>query len=790
MIDTGFRYLAIDSFVSELYPSTNYGRQGNLSIGDPVGGERRIYIKPIRPGGAANVENKLINATLKLRQRGAWAAGTHTVTVRLLAEKFYESDSTGSSNGVRWSNKPDGRATGSGTTLAALSFSVTGGQPDKTEHEFELATIFNNAITNGWVYHGIAVTVDTADVKSYYSTEYSVSTLRPMFRWVWALRPLKPTALHPAAARSAVDPLFQANFNFQAASWQLQVDTTDDFASPINDITETGVGQSKLYYDASEDGAWVSLTNNVAYYWRCRFTSSAGLTSPWAAATAFSIKAAPVVAITSPATATETDPAPTISYDFTPGAAHASGQKENFVSVRRWGDGRWIQPVYDQKTGKWNNGWQRNWTAGTGGTFQVPTGELRTNEKYLVIVRARDTQTRDDCATDRDYAQDTAIFTLDTDEATAGVATLTVTQKVTNKKTGNPPINILRWTRGSTPDRFRISRRPTGESKWTRISEGPASDYGSASPWKFIDFYGHSGVEVVYKVDCVAADKVSKSVNQNYFFQQETDNWSLDTDNGAAATIDVFNESGTPSGVCLRCEITNDGSQASDIEIYQALTTASPGQTFKVVIRARSPEADRNITYVIRRDDSPFTAYDTVVLALTDEWQRFENDSVVSAGVPIRISVYVGNDPNTVEFSQIFVELQPLARATIETYGWWIVSDDGVKQIPMVMKLDQSDIEWDEPGKEVYHPIGGMNVVIRSPQLAKRGVLQAILDLEDGDYLAQLQSLCETSQLCYAISHNGRSIPCVLTNVSESAAPGPRNKRYIVTVGFAEVAVD
>ena len=413
---------AIDSAVSNLAPTKNYGNPTTLGISNVTGrlAEVFIYFAIPFPRGAT-----ILNATLSLVNQNAYAASTTWSVTRLAA--------AWSSSRITWNTRPAVTGTAVSVTKATA--------PAGTKWDFDV-TAMMQTISNGAAWYGFKVSTTSNVYNWMYASENANVAFRPTLSISWADNPQAPTMLYPSGGRavSIPKPVLQCNFvdvsgDTTMQSMQIQIDDASDFATPLFDsgTVATSVPQIDL-----STTSFTGLTANQVVYWRARVQDGAGLWSDWSLPTTMTYITRGTLTITNPAVSPNNfvaESTPPISWTFA-----TRTQKAYQVVV-----------ALDATPNKWL------WTSGKitapDTTVTIPEKVLLFNNvAYRLTVMVWDTIDRE--ATPGDPIQYTATrtFTYQYDGTVAVVTGLTASAHAIY------PHILLSWSRSTQPDAWDIYR--------------------------------------------------------------------------------------------------------------------------------------------------------------------------------------------------------------------------------------------------------------------------------------------------------------------------------------------
>lgn len=285
---------AYDSFANEAQPGTNKGDETRIRLRDDTGVRRWGYVYfPMDTIKMADAT--ILDATLRLYHKGTNASST--ITARRLTQRWKERK-------INWRNKPESVATGAG--------SATGGGSDKEFIDIDVTSICQ-AWVNGKAVLGFRLSTDSTSLKDFYSSE-AAPRVRPRLFVEWTKPGETPTDLVPDGEQAvdAAAPLLTWEAN-TPTEVNIQIDTTDDFASPVYD--SGWVESDDTAFDLATAGSPPSLSDDTTYFWRVRYREDSA-ESDWSEPAEFQRRTKGVVSITSPSTVVE-DTTPEVTHTFT-----------------------------------------------------------------------------------------------------------------------------------------------------------------------------------------------------------------------------------------------------------------------------------------------------------------------------------------------------------------------------------------------------------------------------------------------------------------------------------------
>jgi hypothetical protein len=725
---------------------------------DTSGYHAFIYLRPTRPAGTANPDNKVVKTLLRLTQKGNWT-NSGNIYFQMLAAPFKEGE-------VTWNTAPNVRSEPS----ALLGRAITG-VSDGYNHDIDITPIFDTACSYGWAYYGFRIYTNINASNLYFYSEYDTgasSPRLPRIYWEWGVEPDAPFNLAPADTRAEVKPRFTASSGGkEVAGIRLQVATDAGMSSIIRDVQvvpeyEGGTWPKRIDYRPGSE--FTALSTNSTYYWRVNFLSGSGIRSPWSNVIEFRIFTKPTVTITHIATDVTSEVSPLLTWNYTAGEGGA--QTKYWVTVARFNveKGTFVPPYYSNSLNKWVDGWGTGIVNSANAYVQVPDDVLQVGQTYVQIVRVYDSMNRDVDAFDPPYSYDRNEWRINPDLTITPVTSLTLTQETPSGLTsmGDAPIVHLEWDKVAAPDRFRIYRKDHDydDTDWREIASGPPSDFGAwygGAAYHYYDL-APGGVTSEYAIHSVVNDKQSSGRTQNPYMTQQpySDVWTLEVTGGAAATLSREKEFGSVGGYYMRQNITNGGTHQGHIYIIQPLNAVAVGTTFKAYVRARSKEGNRVAQAVIRMTGDPGTIYGYVDLSLTSAWSAYTFTATITDDVGVSLVFYSGNDTDDVDIDYFYANIGGMIEnILVPTKGYWLMAEEDKNLIlPFVKHVTVAEIEYDELGEPFYHPFGGHFSVVRTPNVAKKITLSAYISAEDG-LIKALEQIIKRNLICKLSSSKG-----------------------------------
>jgi hypothetical protein len=417
---------AVDSYVNEKYPNTNYSNVDRIYLADndlPDAKYGFIYFG--LPSGLQRAT--VISAKLRLYNGPTGWAGTSTINVHKLDGPF-------SATKVTFNNKP--AATGLAATLTKSS--PTSG----TLWEFDVTSTIQ-AVANGAPWYGLRLA--SSNNYGYLWSAQAPDQVRPQLEIVYTTAPYPPSDLVPTNGQitSLAKPTLSWDFRDVAgdvtmAQFQLRLFSSLALANAngTGDVLDTTVASSVPQVDL-DDTAYGGLADGATVYWRVRVQDGAGLWSGWSPVGWFTRQAKGTLTLTNPpaSPAEVMDATPTITWTFT-------GQTQRAYRVI----------ITDPATPS-RFLWDSGVVTSTANAVNVPAGIINTPGKsYFVIVHIADTHNRRSSPGDPTYVEATRTFTLSPSAATPPVTNLT------GAADGFRAWYALEWDRTGSVDYFYILR--------------------------------------------------------------------------------------------------------------------------------------------------------------------------------------------------------------------------------------------------------------------------------------------------------------------------------------------
>lgn len=406
---------AVDTWVRSDKPTANYHESAKLGVKGP---DRYAFVYFGRPFPLGAT---IISAKLRFQTYAMTQTGTHTMKVRRTGSRTTLSR-------LNWKNKPDAYV------ATEVSASKSGTLPGGTEWEIDVTAIMQQ-VSDGTPWYGFRIaTSDTVD-RWIYSAQ---STRVPTLEVEWSDAPDQPDNLVPSNNLTVGTGKPVLRFDYvdvsqgdEIAAVQVQINSTNNWPAPIYDSGEVSVTEPEFDLSTS---SYAGLASGASAWWRVRAKDASGLWSIWSDGAQFRYVPRPTVTITSPTSAFY-DSTQTVAWSLSGGT-----QTAYQVLVRRADN----PTVY-----LWNSGK----ITSSDNALTIPKNVIRWDDKtYMFTVRVWDAEKRAGTPGSPVYRQQTVESFFDDDKVTPGVTTLTAT-------TNEPkPYVTLRWSYGSLPDAWEISR--------------------------------------------------------------------------------------------------------------------------------------------------------------------------------------------------------------------------------------------------------------------------------------------------------------------------------------------
>lgn len=406
-------YASVDSFSNQDQPGQNYGQASRLMLKGQTSHKKYGYVLFARPFPLGAL---VLDATLTVRLASSWP-GTTTITVRRVTASWQESR-------ITWNNQPATTATHEATKV------VTGGAKDD-DVTVDLTNMLGD-VAAGSAWYGIRVEISVNGPLYLYASE-AVGKPAPKLDLEWTLTPDAVTDLHPldGAVVGSTTPVVTWTFRdadgtTDQASSEVQVDTTDDFASPVYASGMVANGEQQWQIPSG-------LSDGGDYFWRVRVTDTNGNVSDWSDTGSFHITVRGTLTLSSPSTTPE-ETTPPVAWSLGAGTQVAYQViLRDLLAVPVVDPGGTI--VFD--TGR---------VASTDTSVAIPPGRLVRLDAnaYELELRVWDNTDRESTPGSPAYSSVTRTLTLTPSGVPADVLTLTAAD--------DAPAVVLEWTRTNMPD--------------------------------------------------------------------------------------------------------------------------------------------------------------------------------------------------------------------------------------------------------------------------------------------------------------------------------------------------
>jgi len=779
----GWSNITIDTCVRQEWPDTKLNQREYLMMSALEFNRAHIYLRPTRPAGTANPDNKVVHAYCRLTQKGNWT-NSGNIYFQMIANSFKEPDLT-------WNTTPGVRQEAS----ALMQFAFQG-VTDGYNHQFDLGPMFDTAAQYGWKYYGFRIYTNNTSQQIFFYSEYGAGAMAAM-HWAWAVEPSAPFNLAPADTVSSTKPRFTASSGGkEVAGIRVQVATDSGFGNIIRDTSTVpdytgGTWPKRIDYRPGSEFA--ELPSNATYYWRVNFFSGSGLRSPWSNKIEFRIASKPTCTITHVAGDTSSEVEPLLTWNY--GAGEGGGQTKYWVTIARFNisKGVFVPPYYSNSLNKWVDGWGTGIVKSANTFLQVPPDVLEVGQTYVQIVRVYDSMERDGGAFDPDYAFDRTEWRINPDLTITPVSDLTLTQETPDAITehGNAPIVHLEWDKLTAPDRFKIYRKDHDfdDTDWRLIDSGPPSDFGAwyGGPAYHMYDLAPGGVTSEYAIHTVVNGKSSSGRTQTPYFTKwpYNDVWTLELTSGGACTQSREKEYGTVGGYYCRNHVTNGGSHQGHVYLIQPLNAVLVGTQFRAYIRMRSMEGSKPVNAVIRMTGDPGTIYGQINETAWSEWRSYTFDATITDDTGVALVVYMGNNTIDLDLDYFYANIGGMIEnIKVDTMGYWLMAEEDHNLIlPFTKHVETAEIEYDELGEPFYHPFGGEFSVVRTPNVAKKISISAYIRAEEG-FIKALEQMIKRNLICSLSSSKG-----MITRVAIGKNPRMTEVKGLHGVRMYEVAL-
>lgn len=470
-----------DTYARSAKASTNYGNASTLRLGS--GYETYVYFPRPFPMAAT-----IRSATLRVWLGAALSAGTKTITVQRALKTWAESS-------LKWSNRPGvtGSAVNPTTTATAKNGMV----------ELDVTTLMQS-VSDGSASAWFGLRLTSATAITLWSSEASVTAMRPRLVVEWDDQPNPPAKLYPSGGRavSVPAPVVRCDFtdvsgDTRCAGVQVRLFNIEAAAvantTPTWDSGQTASSNPELNLAAA---GWGGAAAGVVWWWLVRVQDGAGLWSGWSLPASFTYRPLPTVTLDQPSGATISDPTPAIWWTSAAQSAYQSTIRDAATGATLWDTGR----VTDTDT-----------------QIEPPEGIVQTlNQAYIISVSVWDTYAREATpgAPTATTVSRTVTYTTD--------GTVTAPSALTAVQVGQTPSVRLNWTLASVPDRFVVRRNGR-----VIATLDPADVSLTSTTYQWTDPAAPGWVSHTYQVSAVVAGKGSVGASAAVQFEL-TGFWIID----------------------------------------------------------------------------------------------------------------------------------------------------------------------------------------------------------------------------------------------------------------------
>ena len=455
-------HAGIDTFAASDHPSVNNGTAKALTVkaGAPLANAYVWFASPV-PRGAT-----VLSATLRLYGKGAWGAGTVTVSVQRLAAAWKSATLT-------YANRP----VGTGPVVTQVQANPL----DGTEWDINVATLLQ-AVASGAANYGWLVTISSTTARAFYSLESTV--FQPSLDVSWSDAPDAPHTLSPSGgnAVSLAKPTLRCDYvdvsgSVTMAAIQVQIDPAANWVAPSFDSGTVLTAQPQLDLTLT---AYAGLALGATTQWRVRVQDAAGLWSAWSDAATFTRVAQGTLVLNNPAVA-----------------------PNNFVS-------EWTPPITWTLTGAAQVAYRVTVAlAATSGTlltdtgrrsgadvaYTLPAGVLTAQgASYVLTLDTWDGVTREATPGDPTSVRVARVFTFAESAATAPVTGLSATSGAP----GIPGV-ALHWSRATAPDSFTVLR----DGVVVLSGVAPSDVFVSGTSYQWYDAFASGNIAHQWTVQAV-----------------------------------------------------------------------------------------------------------------------------------------------------------------------------------------------------------------------------------------------------------------------------------------------
>lgn len=450
-----------DTSVVSNDPATNFGTHDFLYAGRILGDEARCFMRfdiPMKPGWV------VVNAIMRLEAED-YEESDDPVVIGMQAHRIGASWNEAT---MTWNNQPP-------ITGAALSTVNIAGTGTITFNVADALDAWNAGARNNGIRLAYPPGGD-ANFVTFWSSDNDVSAMRPYLQVTW-------TAAAPNAPIVAADG-FPAN-ETAVLSWRFSHDDPTAVQTAFQiEILEDGdpvFTQSKTTSSAESITLPANtLTNGVEYQWRVKTWGPEDVVGPWSAFDLFTTAERPTVAITSPiGGGTVTTSAHTVTWTYTGVTPQAQYRLRLYELPAN---------ALVQDSGIVNS---------TGTTYSI--SGLKDNTNYHLELSVWNS------AGISNLVDASLNFSVDTVPPATPVITVAA-----DVEAGAVALNITNPAPGIgqvATDHNEVWRRSVGETTWTRIATGVATNS------VFQDVSVGAGVEIEYKVIAMSVvDTVAEAI--------------------------------------------------------------------------------------------------------------------------------------------------------------------------------------------------------------------------------------------------------------------------------------
>jgi hypothetical protein len=493
----------IDAWVSDAAPAQNTANGASLRLQTPGPATKRafLWLKSAPPKNST-----ISSCLLKLYQAGDWS-GVHTVTVKLVADRWVEST-------INWNNQPG--VTGSSVAVSKTN-SVAG-----TEWVFDV-TAMEQQIVDGAANWGYRFTISSPIERRFHSLQ--APDHRPVKVTEWSDEPDAPSGLVPSggSAVSIAKPVLSYNFHDPNAS---------DLSAHQIQINDTGVGWTETAgftgadfdtgtlatddpeYDTST-GAFAGISVGAVLWWSVRVKNADGLWSDWSDPVTFTRITKPSVTLNNPAVSPNNFVSDTTPEFFWTTAGQIA-RRVILFNVTNAPNVDPNEPLFD--TDKIHTT-ETSWTPPDG----IIDDEAAT---YRIELRVHDDDTRTNTPGDTVYVEVARDFTFREDTTPAPVTGLAAAQVASER-----PNVRLTWQRSTAPDAFSIWR---GGRHIATLD--PADAFTSGTSYAWVDNFAWPHTQHRWQVRCRVNGVLSPSPSVIYAYETPVA-WLIDADTSRLVPI-------------------------------------------------------------------------------------------------------------------------------------------------------------------------------------------------------------------------------------------------------------